>query len=259
MTAVVAYLLAGVLWLLWAWLTAAPLRPRDEPELSAPQIALLRVRGRRAALIAAVTELYAAGLVVVGRRGQLRRRDVAVPAGLSELARAVYRTLVLPRSLGSVALRAPVRAALRAAAGELARCGAAPSPRRSRWSRLALLSIVVVSLLGVTRAGALPPPLVLPAPLLVLAAVAAWFAPRRTVAGTRLLRRLRREHADRWADRSRLPASSGTAAQVARASAVSGTVAPGLEALLRHGPWYPVTVDFPTGSDDGASAYGDGA
>lgn len=230
MTAVVAYLVAVGLGLLWCWLTATPVRLRGQPELSAPQVALLRPRGRRAALAAAVTELYAAGLVTLERSGRLRRGDTPMPAGLPEVARAVYRTLVLPRSLRSVTVRAPVRAALRTATDQLARLGAVPTRARRRWSRLVLVAMVVVTLLGVTRAGALPPLLVLPALLLVVAALMAWFLPGRTIAGARLLRRLRAEQAERTG-----PEPVESPAQAALANALTGMVLPGLEPALRLG------------------------
>ncbi len=233
--ALVAYLLAAALGLWWCWLTATPLRLRGEPELSAPQIALLRRRGRRAALIAAVTELYVAGLVEVHGSGRLARGDAAMAADRSELARAVYRVLVVPRSLHRLAFHAPVRAALRAAADELARSGAAPTRTRWRLSRLALVGVVAVTLVGVTRAGALPPPLVLPAMVLVASALVAWFWPRRTVAGARLLRRLRQEQATRWADPSGPePFDSWTPQQAAWVSALTGMVLSGLEPALQR-------------------------
>ena len=237
MTAVVAYLLAAALGLWWCWLTATPVRLRGDPELSPAQVALLRQRGRRAALVAAVTELYVAGLVAVHGSGRLVRGDAAMTADRSELARAVYRVLVVPRGLHRVALFAPVRAALRAAADGLARSGAAPIRTRWRLSRLALAGVVVVTLAGVTRAGALPPLLVLPAVVLVAASVAAWFLPRRTVAGARLLRRLRQEQAARWAGPSDAePFDSWTPSQAAWVSALTGMVLSGLEPALRREP-----------------------
>lgn len=193
--ALVAYASAVLLVTVWAGLHLLPARPRGWPELPATYAALLRRRGRRRAVAAAVAELRAAGLVTVDERGRPRRTDatahgdVSAFGDLSGPARAVHQALTTPRAPAALAVRAPVRAALRDATGELVRYRAVPEPRRWRLSRLALLGVVVVTLLGLTRAGALPAALLPLALGLLAGSVAAWFLPRRTIAGARLLRR----------------------------------------------------------------------
>jgi uncharacterized protein (TIGR04222 family) len=257
---VVVYASALLLGLCSFWLAATPLRLPGTPELSPSQIAMLRWRGRRAALVAAITELYAAGLVTVSGRGTLRRGDAPVPQGLSELPRALYRVLVVPRSLRSLTSAAPVRAALRATSAELTATGAAPSHTRWWLSRAALLAALMVTLSATSRVGAVSPLLMLPTTLLVSAAAAAWLLPRRTVAGARLLRRLRHEQAQRWKARSGDDLiESWTPQWAGRVNALTGMVLAGLEPALGRGVRERSVYEGRMDLGDGVSAhYGGG-
>lgn len=217
MTALAIQLWVVPLAIAWAALVGLPLRARER-ELSASDLGLLR-RGRRAAVATAVLELHSEGLVEVRSRGDLARGRSPMRSGFADLPRSVYAALVVPVSLRG--LKAKVRRALAAATAGLAHSGLVPG--RTRWllARAILLVAAAVATIRLVDGSE-------PAAAVFASAIVAGFIPRRTVAGRRALRRLRREHAEL------LSVPAWTPRQVAVGYGLTGRLPSALRPLLRR-------------------------
>jgi uncharacterized protein (TIGR04222 family) len=227
-------------WLLLVWW---PVFARRRRELAAPAMGFLR-RGERGALGTAVTALYADGLIVVSRRGLLQRGASPMRAGVEPFAAAVYAAMPAPTRIGALPARSRVRGAVATLVRDLSRAGLVPG--RVRWllARVVLLATAVVSGVRVLDPD-LSWELRVPYAVALVLVVAAWWVPRRTVAGYRALRRLRREHADllRAAGGDRSGAVDPDGAVIGYA--LAGVVPPGLAAGLARGRYQRPPDDYP--------------
>lgn len=175
----------------WVLVMAFPMRA-SAPEPGHAESGLLR-RGRWAALQAAVVRLHAAGLVEVDTEGRLARTKRKLRSDIDGLAQAVYAAMPEPTSVLMLRIRPGVRQALGELVQRLAAHGLVQGRRRWRFSRALLVVVAVLCVRQLTGGAGTVVDAAL-AMVLLIAAVAAWFVPRRTVAGQRLLRQLRRQH-----------------------------------------------------------------
>jgi uncharacterized protein (TIGR04222 family) len=186
-----------------------PFRRRTPRELRPTEVALLR-SGPAAAVVTALVLLHARAAVDAAAPGTVRRTG-ALPRGCDPLARLVYESLARPGGPRELATRGPVRGGLTDLATGLAGAGLVLPARRGYALRIVAVGAglaTVAGLLaiagrlgigGVGGAGALGGHPALAAVALVALAVASAglaLLPRRTGAGRRLMRRLRRRHAD---------------------------------------------------------------
>ncbi|UQW99474.1 TIGR04222 domain-containing membrane protein [Streptomyces sp. RerS4] len=195
---------AGVAWLLllvvWILRLRGARGPRGAPfgtaALSPVEVALLR-GGKRAAARTGLVELYLGGAVEPAWQQTVHR--CGSPRGGSDVARAQFRALqghMHPRQLQRLD---GVRSAVHDTSEKLARAGLLVSRRRARAVRFLLLPVFGAAPVGAIAGGQAAPWLSL-ALLADAGAVALWVWPRRTLCGTNLLDRLRRDHAaTRWA------------------------------------------------------------
>ncbi|MFJ5230864.1 TIGR04222 domain-containing membrane protein [Kitasatospora sp. NPDC088391] len=156
--------------------------------LTAAEVAGVR-GGPKAALGVAVVELGVAGVLDAGRGGRLRRLKHNGPArNESSAHRAVRASLGRSLSLADVSVTPAVRRA-----GDELRTDLAGRGLRCGRARLALAGLLALAAAGTAGAVALQGNLGtgLPPAVLALAVLA---SPARTLAGHRLLRRLRRRH-----------------------------------------------------------------
>ncbi|MET9700860.1 TIGR04222 domain-containing membrane protein [Streptomyces sp. NPDC006529] len=190
-------------WAAWSLVLAAalmrlpgvrtPRGPALDRPLSPVGIALLS-GGVRAAARTALVELHLAGAVEAAWGRRIQRVDSRAPRGGSALARAQYTVLfgrTHPRLLQRVER---VREAAERESAELERAGLRLSRRRVVAVRAVLLPVFAAAPVGAIGGGMSGRWLVL-ALLADGAALVLGALPRRTGKGTRLLARLRREHA----------------------------------------------------------------
>jgi uncharacterized protein (TIGR04222 family) len=186
------YHLASAL-LLVAALAVRFARPRTPRiELRPTEVALLR-GGRRAAVVTALVLLHARAAVDGGEPGRARRCG-PLPRGCDPLARVVYAALVPPASPRELVGHPAVRRALAQLSTDLA----AARLTVAAWRRLALAglaaaSIAVAAAYGVAQDRATT---VVPLAAAALGTLALAALSRRTLAGRRTVRGLRRRYAD---------------------------------------------------------------
>jgi uncharacterized protein (TIGR04222 family) len=159
-----------------------------DDDLTAPEIALIRAGGWAAAQTA-LAMLVAAGCVVGAGKGQIMRTSQG-SSSEEPLVRALYSSLYGSMGPRELTNQPRVQATLRDTRRRLRRQGYLRSP----WVRTAVpLGLVVVppALAARLIAHHLVPPTVAVVMLLVCLVVAVWLVPRRSVSGSRLLRRLR--------------------------------------------------------------------
>ena len=158
----------------------------DSDDLTAPELALLR-RGPRLAVRTGLAMLYLRGLVEIGPTAR------AGPMPADPFERSLYLGLE-----GAADVRGVYRSsAVQAGLAELRSGLIGRKLLRRRWRRFAIpVALVVVPPYVLGRLKDLPPAAVLLASVLMIPAFAAalWFAPRRTSAGSRLVRDDRRLH-----------------------------------------------------------------
>lgn len=145
--------------------------------------------GARGALTVVVVELQFAGVIAVGRSGRLRRLVHAGPGrDVTVLHRAVWAVFGRELSLADAAVAPAIRRAQEEVRADLAvrglRCGRARLAAARVLALAAGGTALVVAVQGSPWAGA---------PLAVLS-LAVLCAPVRTLAGHRLLRKMRRLH-----------------------------------------------------------------
>jgi uncharacterized protein (TIGR04222 family) len=227
----------------WLLLVGWPLSARRRIELSAPGMGFLR-RGERGALATAATALYVDGLAAVSRRGLLQRGQAPMRAGVEPFAAAVYAAMPAPTRFRALSGRPRVRAAVATLVHELSRAGLIPG--RVRWllARAVLLATAVISGARVLDPE-LPSELRVPYAIALTAAFVAWWVPRRTVAGYRALRRLRREYADTLREAGGDRSSVANPDQAPIAYALAKVVPPGLAAAFARGPHQRPPDDYP--------------
>jgi uncharacterized protein (TIGR04222 family) len=249
------------LWLVLGVLVAVaalPLLPPAGPtavDLSPTEVGLLR-GGAKAALVTALTALHADGLIEIRRQGGVRRASAAMPAGRDSFERTVYAALHTPAGVRSLATRLAIRRALAVLAGRLADLGLMPG--RLSWSvgRMALVAVLAVVVARLVAGDTQRPTFaILTAAALIAGCL--WFLPRRTIAGHRVLRALRREHAHRlaaWTAGEHEPHDASLDAKLEHAtpaaiggSAATIAIALGLVSVL-VAAGVPV-VDFEAGAD----------
>ncbi len=203
-----AALIGNAVLLAAAVLIRFPLRRRAPRELRPTEVALLR-SGPAAAVVTALVLLHARAAVDAAAPGTVRRSG-ALPRGCDPLARLVYESLARPGGPRELATRGPVRGGLTDLATGLAGAGLVLPARRGYALRAVAVAAglaTVPGLLavagrlgtgGVGGSGALGHPTPAAAALVTLAVAIAGLAllPRRTGTGRRLMRRLRRRHAD---------------------------------------------------------------
>ncbi|HEX5596697.1 MAG TPA: TIGR04222 domain-containing membrane protein [Micromonosporaceae bacterium] len=187
-------------------------------ELSGTEVACLS-GGGWAAVRAGLAMLYARGVLVSGRTGQLSRTGAAVQRGSDPLERALYGALY-----GSMAPRELARhPRVHRALGEVRRSLSKRGLLRPLWRRVLVpATLVIVMPLLIARLAALQ---VISIPVglvatVVLVGVAVWFLPRRTVGGARLLRTLRLRYAELAERPATAPAEVGLAVGLFGASAL---------------------------------------
>jgi uncharacterized protein (TIGR04222 family) len=165
---------------------------RVDGDLLVTEIACL-AGGRWAAVRAGLVMLLRRGLLDSNRRGRIERVGSS-PRDGEPLEKALYAALLGWCGAREVGEKPRVRAAVRDLRRGLERRGLV----RRGWVRVVVpLALAVVPGVAVARLvsfGAVPPAAGVLL-VVVCAASAAWFLPRRTVAGARALRRLRGEHA----------------------------------------------------------------
>jgi uncharacterized protein (TIGR04222 family) len=185
------YLWAVALAVGWLTLVGWPIVARDDRPLSAIEVGYLR-RGERGAISTAAFLLLSLDLVRVTRKGALARSGAPIRSGLDPFAAAVYAAMPRPTGLRAMSAKPRVRAAVRALVGGLAAAGLVPG--RVRWllSRLTLIAIAVTGAVGLAQPDGGPAERISYAGVLLLAA-GAWPVRRRTVAGYRRLRAVRRQ------------------------------------------------------------------
>jgi uncharacterized protein (TIGR04222 family) len=150
--------------------------------------------GRWAAVRVGLVMLYARGLLDTGRRGRIGRIGSSPRAG-EPLERALFASLLGWSGARQVGARSRVLVAQRELCRGLERRGLL-----RRWWVRSLVPLGLAVLPGVVAARLVSLDMIGPQVgvlgVVACAAVAVWFLPRRTVAGARLLRRLRVDHAD---------------------------------------------------------------
>lgn len=213
----------------WLLLVGLPMTARRRFELPASAMGFLR-RGERRALATAVTALYADGLVAASRRGLLQRGTAPMRAGVEPFAAAVYAAMPAPTRFRALPGRPRVRRAVATLVRELSSAGLIPGRMRWLLARIVLLATAVVSGIRALDPG-LASQLRARYAVVLVAAVVAWWVPRRTVAGYRALHRLRREYAESH--------------DAAIGCALAGVVPPGLVAAFVRGPYPRPPDDYP--------------
>jgi uncharacterized protein (TIGR04222 family) len=152
--------------------------------------------GRWAAVRVGLVMLYARGLLDTGRRGRIGRVGSSPRTG-EPLERALFASLLGWSGAREVGASPRVLVTQR----ELRRGLERRSLLRRWWVRV-LVPLGLAVLPGVLAARLVSLDVIGPQVgvlgVVVCATVAVWFLPRRTVAGARLLRRLRVDHADRF-------------------------------------------------------------
>ncbi|MFJ4776210.1 TIGR04222 domain-containing membrane protein [Streptomyces sp. NPDC088762] len=197
---VINAVLSGAAWLLLLTAAALRLRPGRPPvpeplgrRLSPVETGLLR-GGARGATQTGLVELYLAGSVEAGWRQTVQPGAARLPRDCSEVARAQYHVLyrpLHPRRLHDIER---VQRAVQGVSTELERARLVVSRRRVWVVRSLLLPVFAAAPLGAAAGGQTAVWLVLDL-LAGAGAVALWAWPRRTLRGTALLARLRRDHA----------------------------------------------------------------
>jgi uncharacterized protein (TIGR04222 family) len=166
-------------------------RSREQPELLVTEIALL-AGGAWAAARTGLAMLSARRRLETGRPGRINRTGSA-PRNGEPLEKVLFGALLGWSGAREVAAKPRVRDVLRELRHQLERRRLVRRP----WVRV-LVPLTLVTVPGVAVARLVALQVVPPGPgaVAVLAGVlaAGWFLPRRTVAGARLLRRLRAEH-----------------------------------------------------------------
>lgn len=185
------YLWATVLLAGWLILVGWPATGRDDGPLSPVAVGYLR-RGERGAISTAAFLLFSMDLVRVTRKGALARGSAPMRTGLDPLAAAVYAAMPGPTGLRALSTKQRVRTAVRTLVRDLARAGLIPG--RVRWllARFTLLATVAVAGFALADPDRRPAERIGCAGL-VLVAAGAWRVRRRTVAGYRRLRAVRRQ------------------------------------------------------------------
>jgi uncharacterized protein (TIGR04222 family) len=181
------YLLVVVFLPAWAVLMALPVSGRSTP-LSIAEVGFLR-QGKRGAVGTVVTGLYVDRLIEVQGRAFVRGGGPSHTAH-GPLGQAVFETLAAPATLFFLSRRSEVGRQLAGMRDRLATEGLTPG--RERWlaARAILVVVNLAALVQVSRTTSLGAWLLWV--MVLLATVALWFVPRRTVAGHLRLAALRR-------------------------------------------------------------------
>ncbi|WP_345631256.1 TIGR04222 domain-containing membrane protein [Rugosimonospora acidiphila] len=164
-------------------------------ELRPTEIALLR-SGRTAAVSTALVLLHARAAVDAAMPGTVRRSG-ALPRGCDPLARSVYESLARPAGPRELVARTPVRGGLSQLAAGLARAGLMLTSRRRVTLRVLAIAAGVLAVAAALTGAPSAAWFARLAPVVPAAAIVALaLLPGRTLAGRRLMRRLRRRHSD---------------------------------------------------------------
>jgi uncharacterized protein (TIGR04222 family) len=192
---------AGALLLVALVLWFAPVKRRGRADTS-PALAGMLAGGTKRALRATLVTMWLRGEIQVAKVGVLERAD-----GLSEtedpLERTVYQVLAYP--VGPAAIRSHLRTAETFGTMRRHLIAAGLLLPRARWWLIRLCSL---GALGLCVAGFVSGDLVVSGVLTVVA-VASLRLPRRTVAGARLIRELRRTYPAPDEDAELEPAATG--------------------------------------------------
>ncbi|HEU5471121.1 MAG TPA: TIGR04222 domain-containing membrane protein [Actinophytocola sp.] len=212
-------------------------------------------RGGRGAVATALTVLYTADLLEIRYRSTVERSDKPLPSRseLEPFVRAVYTDIHVQARPGALPSRPAVRRGLAALAARLADAGLVPGRFRLLAGRTVLAAAVVLAIVRLAaRSGAGEALLAL-----IAGAVVLWRLSRRTIAGHRLLRRLRRDYTRRWSGTpDDDPAPAAGVALVPGHGAPVDAAALGLVASL--GAVIGIHVPDFGGWDNGGGGGGDG-
>lgn len=198
-----------------------PVAAAAEVEPTATELGYLR-RGTRGAVLTALGGLLTEGVIMVRSRGGVRRTDKPLRRCRDPFQRAVYDALHGPAGARDLATRPAVRRARADLAERLADGGLVPGRLRRTVGVATLIAVPAVAIAGARSA---LDAAVTGAALLIT--VSLWLLSRRTIAGHRLLRRMRRQRARQLAGLPPGGASRPYAAARAGGAAAGGVIRTG--------------------------------